>query len=437
MPESSIDPRSLVQPDRVHRSVYTDASLFELEMTRVFGRSWIYLAHASQVPEPGSLFATRIGREPVLVVRQNDGTIRALLNRCAHKGMQLCADGTSGRKRVLHCGYHGWTYQLDGRVRTVPVERGYEGTQVSRGSVEAGLTPIGAVAEYRGFIFGRLHPDGPDLLTWLGPMRSSLDNFVDRAPDDRVEVAGGVLRYVHNANWKFFVENTLDALHSMVVHQSAAVLSKKVQNERVERGMEVPLELRMMVPFGAPYSFFNDMGQRGSAFGHADLGNSSSLHSDYDLLNDYVERLTRARGVEAAQRILGISRNNSVLYPSIMFKAPVSLLRVIKPLAVDKTLIETWHFRLCGAPDDLLQRTIRYSTIVNSSAGPVGPDDHSVYKRLHSGLQAQGSDWVVMARYPGQETADGEGARATRGTSDFVYRNQFAAWADYMGEETR
>jgi phenylpropionate dioxygenase-like ring-hydroxylating dioxygenase large terminal subunit len=349
--------------------------------------------------------------------------------------MQLCPHGASGQKRLLHCGYHGWTYHLDGRVRTVPVEQGYEGTSVARGSAERGLTAIGAIAEYRGFIFGRLQADGPDLLSWLGPMRSSLDNFVDRAPEDRVVVEGGVLRYLHHANWKFFIENTLDALHPMVVHQSAAAQAKKAQTERSEQGLDLPFELQAVIPFAAPYSFFNDMGQRGTEYGHGDLGNRSSLHSGYESQQDYFQKLCLARGEEQARRILSISRNNSVLYPSIMFKAPISLLRVIKPLAVDRTLIETWHFRLCGAPDELFHRTVQYSTIVNSSAGAVGPDDHVAYQRLQSGLQGKHSDWVLMARYPGQETVDEEGALAAKGTSDFVYRNQFAAWSRYMQQE--
>jgi len=402
-------------------------------MSRIFARSWIYLGHDSQIADPGCFFATQIGREPVLVIRQTDGSIRALLNRCAHKGMQLCPDGATGKKRLLHCGYHGWTYHLDGRVRTVPVEQGYEGTCVSRGS--AGLSAIGAIAHYRGFIFGRLQAEGPDLLSWLGPMRSSLDNFVDRAPEDRVVVAGGVLRYLHHANWKFFAENTLDALHPMVVHQSAVAQARKAQAQRTEQGLDVPFELQAVVPFGAPYSFFNDMGQRGAPFGHGDLGNRSSIHSGYESQQEYFQTLSSARGEEQARQILSISRNNSVLYPSIMFKAPVSLVRVIKPLAVDRTLIETWHFRLCGAPDDLFHRTVQYSTIVNSSAGAVGPDDHVAYQRLQRGLQGQLNDWVLLARYPGQETADEEGALSTQGTSDFVYRNQFAAWSEYMQQD--
>lgn len=435
MSSASFDPSRLIKSDRVHRSVYTDPALFDLEMQRIFGRSWIYLGHASQLSETGSFITTRIGREPILVVRQADGTIRAFFNRCAHKGMQICADDVSDRANVLRCGYHGWTYHLDGRVRTLPAKAGYEGTCLTQDPAQMRLHEIGSVAVHRDFVFGRLSSNGPDLESWLGPMRSSLDNLVDRAPEGRVEIAGGVLRYLHRANWKFFLENTLDALHPMVVHQSAATLAKTLDRERMEAGTASAFELQMLVPFGAPYSFYDEMGQRGAPFGHGDLGNRTSLHSDYQLPGDYWQRLSQARGETEARRILDTNRNNSVLYPSVMFKAPIALLRVVKPIAVDLTMIETWHFRLCGAPEELLQRTVRYSTVVNSSAGPVGPDDHAAYRRLQAGLKSAANEWVLLARYPGAQPADAEGAATAPGTGDLVYRNQFAAWAAYMAAD--
>ena len=170
----------------------------------------------------------------------------------------------------------------------------------------------------------------------------------------------------------------------------------------------------MIAPFGASYAFYDEIGQRSCPFGHGDLGNASSLHSSYESIPGYLQAMIAKHGETQAQRILAVNRNNSVLYPSVMFKAPISLLRIVKPLAVDRTMIETWHFRLCGAPEELFQRTIRYSNVVNSPAGAVGPDDHEAYRRLQSGLQATGSAWVLMARYPdhGAPLPDGDSGRA-------------------------
>jgi phenylpropionate dioxygenase-like ring-hydroxylating dioxygenase large terminal subunit len=416
----------------VHRSVYTDPDIFALEMDRIFARSWIYLGHESQVETPGDFFATRLGSQPVIVVRHSDGSIRVLANRCAHKGMQLVGDDERGRRRALRCGYHGWIFDTDGCARALPAPAGYEGTAVGKASPDARLRSAAAVDTYRGFIFARWRGDGPGLSDWLGPMRSSLDNLVDRAPDGEVEVAGGVLRYVHHVNWKFFLENTLDALHPMVVHQSVTRPASHVAHERTAAGLPEPFELQMIAPFAGSYAFYDEMGQRAAPYGHGELGNTVSLHSAYGTDPAYFAGLAARHGEDGARRVLSVSRNNSVLYPSVMFKAPVALLRIIKPLAVDRTLLETWHFRLKGAPEDLLARTIRYSTLVNSPAGPVGPDDHEAYRRQQAGLSSAAADWVLLARHPDAATPADDGSVSAPGTSDLVHRNYFQAWLEYM-----
>jgi len=82
----------LVRPDRVHRSVYTDPAIFELEMERIFGRAWLILGHDSQIAAPGDYFTTRMGREPVIMSRGRDGAIHVLFNRCMHRGAKLATD---------------------------------------------------------------------------------------------------------------------------------------------------------------------------------------------------------------------------------------------------------------------------------------------------------------------------------------------------------
>ena len=113
-----------MQPDRVHRSVYTDPAIFELEMERIFKRAWLVLGHESQIAAPGDYFTTRMGREPVIVARQGDGSVGVLINRCMHRGATVCAQGR-GHAGSFVCPYHGWTYDTDGRLRSVPVPSGY------------------------------------------------------------------------------------------------------------------------------------------------------------------------------------------------------------------------------------------------------------------------------------------------------------------------
>src|SRR5262245_55206672 len=104
----------LVQSDRVHRSVYADPEIFDLEMQRIFSRAWLLLGHESQLKNEGDYFTTRMGRDPVIVARTNGG-VRVLINRCAHRGAMVCAEGHGNVKRFV-CPYHGWSYDRGGKL---------------------------------------------------------------------------------------------------------------------------------------------------------------------------------------------------------------------------------------------------------------------------------------------------------------------------------
>src|SRR5271166_3623912 len=113
----------LVEPGRVHKRVYTDPDVFELEMQRIFGRAWVFVGHDSQVPNPGDYITTDLGRQPVIMVRHRDGIVRVLLNRCTHRGPKVVNE-RCGHAQRLTCCYHGWSFDTDGALLTVPVPEG-------------------------------------------------------------------------------------------------------------------------------------------------------------------------------------------------------------------------------------------------------------------------------------------------------------------------
>jgi nitrite reductase/ring-hydroxylating ferredoxin subunit len=422
---------SLIKKDRVHRSLYTDPEIFAMEMDRIWGHAWIYVGHDSQVREPGDYFATTIGTQPVVMTRHTDGRIHVLYNRCAHKGAQVVAD-TCGRARQLRCCYHGWVYDTDGTCKHIPQEAGYAGVGWGKGDPTANMQRVARVDAYRGLVFANMSPAGPDLKTWLSGAAASIDNLADRSPEGRLEIAGGCFRYVHDSNWKMFVENLNDAGHPMVVHQSSSGTAKRVFDERMDKHAPVPFELEMLAPFTNNYEFFDKMGLTAWDYGHSVTGGKISIHSEYSPIPGYPEAMIAAYGEERAKHILSMQRHNTVVYPSFTLKGVITSIRIVKPVAVNKTIIESWVFRQVGAPEELFRRSITYCNLINSHANLVGPDDWEAYHRVQNGLScAHGGEWVSLHRYLDQDEVAEEEIRAL-GSSDMVFRHEYKTWLSYM-----
>ncbi len=433
-PDPLPPPQSLVESDRVHKRVYTDPEIFELEMERIWRRTWLYVGHESQVSQTGSYFATTLARQPVLMIRHTDRRVHVLYNRCAHKGTMLVGDGC-GKAETLRCAYHGWVYGTDGTLQSTPSPAGYEHSGFGLGHKESNLRPLARVASYRGFVFASMSADVPDLETWLGVTRSSFDNAVQRSPEGEIEVTGGCLRYVHDANWKILLENVSDNMHPMVTHQSVYQPARMVGRELGEA--LVPLEIAMLEPFGGGYEFFDRIGHTICGNGHSFTGGEISLHSGYPGVPDYLQAMERRYGVEEARRILAMQRHNTIIYPNLSFKCALQTIRVYRPLAVDRTIQETWTFRLKGVPEEMLERSAFYNHLIFSPASIAGNDDYEVYHRIQQGLVSQGSDWVSQHRYLTEPDTNDDGTISALGTSDIVFRHEFETWKRMMEESKK
>ena len=421
---------ALVQDNAVHRDVYLDDEVFELEMEHLFANSWVFVGHDSQIPEAGDYFTTEIGRVPVVMVRGDDGQVRGLMNRCAHKGAKVAGAVQGNCGRFVRCSYHGWTFKRDGSLLAIPLKEGYENTGFAACEGSKGMTAVPAVREYRGFIFARLAEQGPTLEEYFGESLSSIDNMADRAPDGRLEVAGGVLRYMHNCNWKMFVENLNDTMHPMVAHESSAGTARKLWAKE-PKDKPKPMVIEQFVPFVSGYDFFDKMGVKIYENGHSYTGVNFSIHSAYSAVGDYEKLMAERYGEKRAGEILGEVRHNTVYYPTLTIKGAIQAIRIARPIAADKTMIESWTFRLAGAPESLLQRTLMYSRLINAPTSVVGHDDLHCYRAIQEGLAAQGNDWVSLhRRFAADEV--GRQAGVHDGHSEISMRSQFQAWRRFM-----
>ena len=421
--------RALVRPDKVHRDVYCDPELFELERRRLWRRTWIYVGHDSQVPKPGDYYTADIAGEPAVMVRAVDGAINVLLNRCAHKGAKLVSASSGNCRGQLRCPYHGWTYRTDGTLRTVPLKSGYNDTGFAQSEAAKGMTRLNS-AIYRGFVFARVSADGPSFEEYFGESLSSIDNMADRSPVGKLEVAGGVLRYMHNCNWKMFVENLNDVMHPMVAHESSAGTARDLwKGQPTEQ--PAPMVIEQFVPFVSNYDFFDRMGVQVYDNGHSYSGVNFSIHSRYSSVPGYEESMEHAYGAQRARAILGEVRHNTVYYPSLTIKGAIQTIRVVRPLAADKTLIESYTLRLVGAPDELLTRSVTYARLINAPTSVVGHDDLHCYRAIQEGLAASGNPWVSLHRDHKPEEQSSPAGRYN-GASEISMRGQFRAWLQAM-----
>ena len=427
---------SLIAPGRVHRRIYTDPHIFELEMERIFGAAWLYVGHESQIKDPGDYFATRMGRKPVVLVRDAEGTVRVIHNQCAHRGALVVATD-QGNAGEFTCCYHGWTYHLDGRIKAVPLNHGYPQGFDAR-DPKIAMLPVPRAKSYRGFVFASEAKDGPSLEEWLGPMKASLDDMIDRAPDGEIEVAGGVFKHAYDGNWKVYFENLCDAAHPLFTHRSSIDAALE-QSDDVHSDGAGEIAIRQMRQNGAPYSFWeSQVGIWTYPNGHSYLGD---YHDDAKLvaaLNDpvfrqYIAALERKKGKAEAKRILEVRRWNSNVYPNVSLMSQFQQMRVVHPIAVNRTVVHAYTFRLKGAPKQVFRNAISFANVVNGTGSLVLTDDLEIYNRLDMGMSSEGAEWLQIGRGYQSDVPDAHGGRRGKNSTSEIYiRNMLDAWLGLM-----
>lgn len=203
---------------RQSRIIYSSEELYRQELERIFGRCWLFLAHTSQIPKSNDYFRTFMGEDDVIVIRQKDGSVRAFLNSCTHRGNRICR-ADRGNAKAFTCNYHGWSFAPDGSLASVPLENEAYFGGLDRSKF--GLEPVTKVAEYKGLIFGCLDAEAPSLQDYLGDARFFLDVWLDAMPGGTALI-GETQKMLLGSNWKLPVENVCgDGYHLGWAHAGA------------------------------------------------------------------------------------------------------------------------------------------------------------------------------------------------------------------------
>jgi len=365
---------------RLPAGLLANPKLYDLESERVFGRCWQFLAHETEVPQAGDYVVRYLAGSSVIVVRGEDGTVRAMANSCRHRGMQLCRT-EMGNTSHFRCPYHGWTYKNTGTLAGVPA-RDFYPNEVDKD--QWSLIPVPHVENYHGLIFGCIDADAPSLADYLGDMAWYLDLMVKRSPAG-LEVRGEPQRWIIDANWKLGADNFIgDAYHTMMTHRFSMEIGMLPPDPEVAKW---PAHVSLSnghglgvlgVPPGAPLPPFMGYPQNiveGLAAGYGD--------------QDHVDVLRGTAFIHGTV-FPNLSFLNVMLGKDIKSRpVPMLTMRVWRPLSHNTMEVWSWFFVEKDAPEEFKQES--YETYVRTfgSSGTFEQDDAEVWRSITAATQGR------------------------------------------------
>ena len=406
--------------NRVHGALYGDPAIFAAELERIWYRTWVYVGHESEVAAPNDFIMKSIGPQQVLMTRDARGTVHLLLNRCSHRGNEVCT-AARGNARSFTCPFHSWTFANDGSLMGRAFPDGYDRPDgYGQDDIAAlGLGRVARVASYQGFVFGSMAADGPSLAEHLGGAAETLDRLVATSPEGEVDVTTGFLKHRVKSNWKFVLENETDGYHPAFVHSSIFSVA--------DSGI------------GALYGSASTAVARDYGNGHTEIDLRPEFRrldrplgwfgTSPERLPAYAAAMTAAHGNARAREIMVDGTPHVMIFPNL-FIAEIQIF-VLQPLAVDDTVQHVTALQFKGAHD--LNRRLRQQTM--GSVGPAGlllADDAAMYERTQRGIAARDPEWIYLARGLARERRDADGFMVGHATDEVPSRGIWRHWRSLM-----
>jgi benzoate/toluate 1,2-dioxygenase subunit alpha len=384
-PQDMVDNRLDEGMFRIDRRIYTNEQLFEMELKRIYEKDWVFLCHESQMLNPGDYFSTYIGRQPVLVIRDKEGNINSFINACAHRGA-LLTERRQGNATTLRCRFHGWCYNTKGDcIRLKNEKTGWpEGAQKET----KGLTPLGRVASYRGFVFGSLNPDVPDLEEHLGETKPFIDLLADQSPEG-IEVVGGYSDYIIRGNWKMQAENGVDGYHVSTVHR---VFADTVTQREARQGREGMAKTEAGRIAGVVPTGCYDLGK-----GHMMVW-ADRATPEVAPLWESRERLLQEFPEGKVKWMVERGRNLCVFPNVLIMDQPSTQIRVFRPLSVDRTLVSVYCIAPKGESKQARIARMRKFEDFYMVTGMATPDDLAALEDCEIGSRGEKARWTEITR---------------------------------------
>jgi p-cumate 2,3-dioxygenase subunit alpha len=395
---------------RVHRSAMTASEVFDDELDKVFGHSWLYVGHESEIPERGDYVRRPLAGRPVFMVRGvKSGQVNVFHNTCTHRGAVVCRRD-SGNSKVFQCFYHAWTFDSEGSLVGVPGRDAY-GDDLDMKAL--GLARLARVESYRGFVFACFDPDVVDLVSYLAGAREYLDLVID-ANDGQLQIISGTNEYGMQANWKLLVENSIDGYHAASTHDTyfkylvdlGTDLSVGVDGLTKDLGNgHAVLEYR--APWGRPIARWEPL------FGEAAKPEIEALRA----------RLVAEHGEARAARMCDVNRN-MLIYPNLVINDIMALtVRTFMPTSATSMAITAWEAAPRDEQPEVRQRRLDSFLTFLGPGGFATPDDIEALESCQQGFASGGIEWNDISRGMG---------RVAQATDEEQMRAFWRKWRDQM-----
>ncbi len=403
------------QPDacaRVPYRLYTDRAVYERELERLFYRDhWCYVGLEAEIPKPGDFKRSAIGERDVLVVRDRDGAVNVVENRCAHRGVQFC-QRPHGNGKTFVCPYHQWSYDLRGNLIGLPFRNGVrQGDRINGGMpkdfelAEHGLTKL-RVARYNGLIFASFDQDVEPFEEFVGP---EVLRYVDRIFDGRELVLLGYNRQRIPGNWKLMQENIKDPYHPGLLHTWFVTFGLW----RADQQSQMIVDARGR--HAAMVSRKNDGGKGAVTAGVTSFRENMVLHDD------------RVLDVVVEPWWNGPTVTMLTLFPSLIIQQQVNSLstRHIVPRGPDAFDFVWTHFGFADDTEEMTRRRLRQANLFGP-AGYVSADDGEVIE-LSQRSFATNADGETVCELDGRGTGAAE-----HNVTETLIRSMYAYYREVM-----
>ncbi|WP_037971160.1 aromatic ring-hydroxylating oxygenase subunit alpha [Streptosporangium amethystogenes] len=420
---------SLVREDgealsfKVHRSAYRSEEVFQAEISRIWGHTWLYLGHETEIPKPGDFKTRTLGGRPLIFCRDSSGEVQVFLNACTHRGTVLCRH-SEGNAKFFQCFYHAWVFSNSGDLSALPGDDAYVDVPEFREAMR--LRSVPRIQSHEGFVFIAFDPDVPDLMTHLGEAAHYMSLTAKIGPAG-METVPGVQLYSVKGNWKLAVENAMDGYHFAPTHNTFVGYLR-------ETGFAVTDDDQYAYDLGGGHGLLILTGHNGRIgmvweprFGEAEKERTALKRQEME------DRL----GPELAGEVADASRILFVFPNLLLFDLEALTIRQLDPVSAGQTNVRAWQFVETDEPAEV--RALRIKTMV-SFVGPGGlatPDDIEAYEAVQRGIEATANaadpafDWSDMSRGMANEQKGNQGRSIDEGAMRSFWRH----WATVVGQD--